>query len=194
MLGLLCVIERFCEFSIILVLVLILMLLDYRVTRLIKASKSKPNRGSFIANNSSSSTTVIAAAASTLSLKSDFSTLHLSSQFPTLPHTSHPPSSPVPFPSPTTLPAQNSKLTAAQAELQACEAHLAQRERELDEKRISAVRVGLGARCQALVECGWAWGEMGREALRVLEGFGLGGGWSFFLPFLFSFSYILLFF
>lgn len=63
----------------------------------------------------------------------------------------------------------SSKLSAAQAELQACEAQLAARERELDEKRASAVREGIGARAKAMVECGWAWGEMGKESLRALE-------------------------
>lgn len=61
------------------------------------------------------------------------------------------------------------KLSAAQAELQACEAHLAARERELDERRASAVGEGLSARCKAMIECGWAWGEMGKEGLRALE-------------------------
>lgn len=63
----------------------------------------------------------------------------------------------------------SAKLSAAQAELQACEAHLAAKERELDERRASAVRDGLAARCRALMECGWAWGEMGKEGLRALD-------------------------
>ncbi|KAI0300629.1 hypothetical protein B0F90DRAFT_1629505 [Multifurca ochricompacta] len=63
-----------------------------------------------------------------------------------------------------------SKLGAAQAELQACEAHLALKEKELDQLRASAVRRGLEARCKAMVECGWNWGEMGKEGLRALEG------------------------
>ena len=62
-----------------------------------------------------------------------------------------------------------SKLAAAQSELQACEAHLATKERELDMMRTQAVRTGLQARCKALVECGWQWGEMGKEGLRALE-------------------------
>ena len=62
-----------------------------------------------------------------------------------------------------------SKLAAAQSELQACEAHLASKERELDALRTHAVRTGLQARCKALVECGWQWGEMGKEGLRALE-------------------------
>ncbi|KAI9511810.1 hypothetical protein F5148DRAFT_974552 [Russula earlei] len=64
----------------------------------------------------------------------------------------------------------SSKLGAAQAELQACEVHLAAKERELDELRVSAVRRGLEVRCKAMVECGWNWGEMGKEGLRALEG------------------------
>jgi DNA-binding PucR family transcriptional regulator len=64
----------------------------------------------------------------------------------------------------------SSKLSAAQGELQACEAHLAAKEKELDERRISVVRRGLEARCKAMVECGWNWGEMGKEGLRALEG------------------------
>ena len=67
-------------------------------------------------------------------------------------------------------PSSSSKLTAAQSQLQACEAHLAAKEKELDELRISAVRRGLEARCKAMVECGWNWGEMGKEGLRALEG------------------------
>lgn len=65
-------------------------------------------------------------------------------------------------------------ISAAQAELQACEAHLASMERELDERRARAVRDGLSVRCKAMVECGWAWGEMGKEGLRALESMGNG--------------------
>jgi hypothetical protein len=64
----------------------------------------------------------------------------------------------------------SSKLGAAQAELQACETHLATKEKELDERRVFAVRRGLEVRCKAMVECGWNWGEMGKEGLRALEG------------------------
>ncbi|TFK63176.1 hypothetical protein BDN72DRAFT_872367 [Pluteus cervinus] len=49
----------------------------------------------------------------------------------------------------------STKLAAAQSELQACEAHLAEKERELDALRTSAVRDGLSARCRAMIECGW---------------------------------------
>lgn len=65
-----------------------------------------------------------------------------------------------------------SKLAAAQSELQACEAHLAAKEKELDVMRTAALRSGLSTRCKALVECGWTWGEMGKEGLRALETLG----------------------
>ncbi|PPQ69400.1 hypothetical protein CVT25_004632 [Psilocybe cyanescens] len=63
----------------------------------------------------------------------------------------------------------SSKLAAAQTELQACETHLAAKERELDTKRNAAIRDGLGARAKAMMECGWAWGQLGKEALHALE-------------------------
>ena len=66
--------------------------------------------------------------------------------------------------------ALSSKVGAAQAELQACETHLAEKEKELDQLRVSTVQHGLEARCKAMVECGWNWGEMGKEGLRALEG------------------------
>ncbi|KAF9222111.1 hypothetical protein BS17DRAFT_756261 [Gyrodon lividus] len=65
----------------------------------------------------------------------------------------------------------NTKLGQAQTELQACEAHLAAKEQELEARRISVVRDGLGARCRALIDCGWVWGEMGKEGLRTLQAF-----------------------
>lgn len=61
------------------------------------------------------------------------------------------------------------KLGLAQGELQACEAHLAHKEQELEKIRVRAVIGGLQRRCKALVECGWMWGEKGKEALRALE-------------------------
>ncbi|KAF8151813.1 hypothetical protein B0H34DRAFT_624081, partial [Crassisporium funariophilum] len=48
----------------------------------------------------------------------------------------------------------STKLAAAQSELQACEAHLAAKERELEVKRAVAVRDGLGARARAMIDCG----------------------------------------
>jgi hypothetical protein len=46
---------------------------------------------------------------------------------------------------------------------------LANKERELEVLRLSTIRVGLHARCTAMVNCGWSWGEMGKEGLRALE-------------------------
>ncbi|KAF5319482.1 hypothetical protein D9619_008759 [Psilocybe cf. subviscida] len=63
----------------------------------------------------------------------------------------------------------SSKLAAAQTELQACEAHLASKERELEQKRSAAIRDGLGIRMKAMMDCGWAWNELGKEALRTLD-------------------------
>lgn len=63
----------------------------------------------------------------------------------------------------------SAKFSHAQAELQACEAHLAQAEQDLERVRVRAVIGGLRRRCKALVECGWMWGERGKEALRALE-------------------------
>ncbi|KAI0324289.1 hypothetical protein GY45DRAFT_1263144 [Cubamyces sp. BRFM 1775] len=61
------------------------------------------------------------------------------------------------------------KLSAAQAELQACEAHLAAKEQELNVFRLHTIKSGLQARCKALADCGWAWGEMGKEGIRALD-------------------------
>lgn len=63
----------------------------------------------------------------------------------------------------------NTKLLQAQEELRACEAHLATKELELEALRVSIAREGLGARCRALIDCGWVWGEMGKEGLRALQ-------------------------
>ncbi|KAF9005173.1 hypothetical protein BDQ17DRAFT_1171356, partial [Cyathus striatus] len=68
-----------------------------------------------------------------------------------------------PSPSPGTGPAPgtyapglntSSKLAAAQAELQACEAHLATKEQELTARRNSTIKDGLTIRCTAMAECG----------------------------------------
>ncbi|KAG0704466.1 hypothetical protein DFH29DRAFT_801697, partial [Suillus ampliporus] len=77
----------------------------------------------------------------------------------------------------TSLPSTNStahsssttKLSQAQEELCACEAHLAAKELELEGLRVSIAREGLGARCTAIIDCGWAWGELGKEGLRALQ-------------------------
>ena len=63
----------------------------------------------------------------------------------------------------------SSKLNVAQSELQACETQLANKERELEVLRLGTIRVGLHARCTAMVNCGWTWDEMGKEGLRALE-------------------------
>jgi hypothetical protein len=46
---------------------------------------------------------------------------------------------------------------------------LTKKEHELAERRSEVIRQGLSARAKAMVECGWQWGEMGKEALRALE-------------------------
>ena len=67
------------------------------------------------------------------------------------------------------FPTFSSKISAAQTELQACESHLADNERELEKHRIHAIRQGLKLRCEALIQCGRVWGEMGRRALSMIE-------------------------
>ncbi|KAF8510117.1 hypothetical protein BU17DRAFT_12642, partial [Hysterangium stoloniferum] len=52
------------------------------------------------------------------------------------------------------FPSFNSKVTAVQMELQACESHLAEKERELENFRRQGIRQGLKLRCQALIQCG----------------------------------------
>ncbi|GJJ14169.1 hypothetical protein Clacol_008430 [Clathrus columnatus] len=64
----------------------------------------------------------------------------------------------------------NSKVSAAQMELQACESHLAAQERELETFRLSALKQALRLRCQALVQCAWTWGELGRRCLSFIDG------------------------
>ncbi|KIL63692.1 hypothetical protein M378DRAFT_654257 [Amanita muscaria Koide BX008] len=63
----------------------------------------------------------------------------------------------------------SSKLSHTQSELQACEAHLAAKERDLAIRRNVIVKEGLDTRFKAMINCGWAWGEIGKEALRTLE-------------------------
>lgn len=134
----------------------------YRVTRLIKASKNtKSTRDSFINLPTSLSQSSLSSSSSPHS--------HSHSQY-------HNPLSHNYNPLPSSTSSSNTKLTAAQAELQACETQLAAKERELDAMRISVVRDGLRARCLALVECGWSWGEMGKEGMRALEEMGGLGG------------------
>jgi len=71
----------------------------------------------------------------------------------------------------------NSKLNLAQNELQACEAFLADREKALAQMRENVVIRGLRGRCTAMVECGWKWGEMGKEGTRALEGLNMMNGY-----------------
>ncbi|KAG7441701.1 uncharacterized protein BT62DRAFT_1079870 [Guyanagaster necrorhizus] len=121
------------------------------VTRLIKASKSvskssNSNRDSLLPPSPHTKSS------STLSLKSDES--------PSMSYTS----------SHTFLHlGTNKKLQNAQAELQACEAHLAIKEKELDAKRFGAVRDGLVVRSKALADCGWRWVEIGKHVDSVLN-------------------------
>ncbi|EPQ53035.1 hypothetical protein GLOTRDRAFT_139985 [Gloeophyllum trabeum ATCC 11539] len=61
------------------------------------------------------------------------------------------------------------KLASAQTELQACEAQLSVKEKELEEIRVGMIKKGLEARCRALVQCAATCGEMGREALGALD-------------------------
>ena len=68
----------------------------------------------------------------------------------------------------------NSKLLLAQNELQACEAHLSERESALSHMRESIVMRGLKGRCKAMMDCGWKWNEMGKESLRALDNLGFG--------------------
>lgn len=62
------------------------------------------------------------------------------------------------------------KVSHAQAEVQACEAHLALKEQELENVRADVIKNGLSKRSKALVACGWAWSERGKQAIRALEG------------------------
>lgn len=76
----------------------------------------------------------------------------------------------------------STKLAAAQAELQACEAQLATKEREIERSRITAVRDGLRIRCNALIQCGRTWVVMGKDASSVLESLHLDEGMSTIIP------------
>ncbi|KAK7039341.1 hypothetical protein R3P38DRAFT_2613630 [Favolaschia claudopus] len=64
----------------------------------------------------------------------------------------------------------NSKLAAAQNELQACEAHLAAKENELSAHRAALVSEGLVQRCRALAECGLRWNEAGKAGVLSAHG------------------------
>ncbi|KAJ2913556.1 hypothetical protein MD484_g6855, partial [Candolleomyces efflorescens] len=67
------------------------------------------------------------------------------------------------------IPGTSTKLAAAQSELQACETHLATKERELDVRRVQVIRDGLILRGRALSDVGWTWSELGREAINTVE-------------------------
>ncbi|KAI5833120.1 hypothetical protein K523DRAFT_413571 [Schizophyllum commune Tattone D] len=62
----------------------------------------------------------------------------------------------------------SSKLNRAQAELQACEAQLALKERELEASRTRVITQGLSIRCKGLADCGYWWLEKGKEGLNIL--------------------------
>ncbi|KAJ3914620.1 hypothetical protein F5877DRAFT_7096, partial [Lentinula edodes] len=116
------------------------------VTRLLKASKFTPKQSPFAVFPSSypaSSTSI-----STLSLNNEdpsmsYVTSTSTSFFPTLTSNS------------SSLPGKTTKkLHLAQAELQACEAHLARKEAELEHKRASVICGAFKLRFHALAECG----------------------------------------
>ncbi|KAI6018254.1 hypothetical protein BKA83DRAFT_16499 [Pisolithus microcarpus] len=67
----------------------------------------------------------------------------------------------------TSIGSASSKLAHVQAELQACESHLADKERELAVRRISVVREGLGARFRALIDCVAVCPSLGSQTLEL---------------------------
>ncbi len=131
----------------------------FSVTRLLKASKNeKPPKDKDRNNASSRRNSFVSqrpASFSTLSLSADHST---STYTPSVPLVT------------------STKLAAAQAELQACEAQLAAKERELEKSRITAIRDGLRIRCSGLVQCGRTWVATGKDASNVLESLHLDEG------------------
>ncbi|KIY71618.1 hypothetical protein CYLTODRAFT_390021 [Cylindrobasidium torrendii FP15055 ss-10] len=62
---------------------------------------------------------------------------------------------------------KSNKLPHWQAELQGCEVQLAATQRELDAKRVSAIRDGLRLRALAMVECGNLWAQAGKGILQL---------------------------
>lgn len=130
------------------------MLTPHRVTRLIKASKTTRD----VHRSSRIMSTLGSTSLSSLPSTNSTITHYSPSTIPTI--VTGTGSSPA---------STNAKLAQAQSELQACEAHLVAKERELDARRISVARDGLGARCRALIDCGWVWGEMGKQGLRALQ-------------------------
>jgi hypothetical protein len=67
------------------------------------------------------------------------------------------------------LPTASRKLAAAQTELQACEAQLSLKEKELETKRHTAIIQGMSYRCRALMDCGKVWADMGAQLLALLQ-------------------------
>lgn len=137
------------------------------VTRLLKASKSSEkstsSRNSLLSRTPSTTSQSIMQAyrsSSNLSLNSD--DIPMSTSYDVAPSFSN-------NNNPTLPGSTNKKLQSAQAELQACEAHLALKERELDLKRSAAVKEGLNLRCRALVECGHRWINVGKEMGGALD-------------------------
>ncbi|KAH6904869.1 hypothetical protein BKA70DRAFT_512630 [Coprinopsis sp. MPI-PUGE-AT-0042] len=63
----------------------------------------------------------------------------------------------------------STKLAAAQSELQACETHLASKERELVYRRFQVIRDGLSLRGRAMVETGHTWTQLGNEIGGIVE-------------------------
>lgn len=120
----------------------------HSVTRVLKASKhEKPpkdkDRTSALSRRTSISHPPRFASESSLSLSID--------------HSSYSPSS-----------LQTStKLENAQAELRACETHLTVKEAELEVARVIAIRDGLRIRCDAFIDCGRAWVDMGQKGIRI---------------------------
>ncbi|KAL0571934.1 hypothetical protein V5O48_010024 [Marasmius crinis-equi] len=138
---------------------------DILVTRLLKASKSKPtsNRDSLLSSIQMSPS------------PQPMPPFHHSPSSSTLGSYDDPtsmtylPTPPEPTNSYFSAP-PNKKLQAAQSELQACEAHLAIKERELDVKRNGAITEGLHTRFHALSECGQRWTQIGKDVEVYLYG------------------------
>ncbi|TEB35288.1 hypothetical protein FA13DRAFT_1811030 [Coprinellus micaceus] len=63
----------------------------------------------------------------------------------------------------------STKLAAAQSELQACETHLATKERELEVRRVQVIRDGLILRGRAMAETGRTWAQLGHDAIQAVE-------------------------
>ncbi|KAI0052374.1 hypothetical protein FA95DRAFT_1675340 [Auriscalpium vulgare] len=75
-------------------------------------------------------------------------------------------------PSTTTLGSSNSgsMADAAQEELRVSDRELTVKKQRLSALRTAALRDGLHRRCEAMIECGQTWADMGKAGMRVLEG------------------------